>query len=272
MQKKEFLRRASAISVAALLTMNLCACQKEEAVIPEEEKTSNYQVTEENENKELVMNRQPESSYWFPEELLEWNPEKDQDLVYNISKIPLAQRVDQEYLTPVNETQNKDTRVMAISIMNSSTSGNAPHGLNSANCNVFTYWQYVDELVYWGGSSGEGLIVPPSPDVTDLGHKNGVPVMRTVFFTQGVAGGKMEWLDTFLLQTEAGNFPLADKLIEVANIYGFDGWFINQETEGTEDQPLSKDYAEKMQLFIKYFKENAPELRIVYYDSLKLYL
>ena len=164
MRRKEFLRRASAISVAALLTMNLCACQKEEAVISEEEKASNYQVTEENENKELVMNRQPESSYWFPEELLEWNPEEDQDLIYNISKIPLAKRVDYEYLTPVNETQNKDTRVMAISIMNSSTSGNAPHGLNSANCNVFTYWQYVDELVYWGGSSGEGLIVPPSPE------------------------------------------------------------------------------------------------------------
>ena len=66
MRRKEFLRRASAISVAALLTMNLCACQKEEAVISEEEKASNYQVTEENENKELVMNRQPESSYWFP--------------------------------------------------------------------------------------------------------------------------------------------------------------------------------------------------------------
>ena len=49
MRRKEFLRRASAISVAALLTMNLCACQKEEAVISEEEKASNYQVTEENE-------------------------------------------------------------------------------------------------------------------------------------------------------------------------------------------------------------------------------
>ena len=246
MRRKEFLRRASAISVAALLTMNLCACQKEEAVISEEEKASNYQVTEENENKELVMNRQPESSYWFPEELLEWNPEEDQDLIYNISKIPLAKRVDHEYLTPVNETQNKDTRVMAISIMNSSTSGNAPHGLNSANCNVFTYWQYVDELVYWGGSSGEGLIVPPSPDVTDLGHKNGVPVIGTVFFPQGVAGGKMEWLDTFLSQEKDGSFPLADKLIEVAEIYGFDGWFINQETEGTEEQPLTKDYADQM--------------------------
>lgn len=268
MRRKEFLRRASAISVAALLTMNLCACQKEEAVISEEEKASNYQVTEENENKELVMNRQPESSYWFPEELLEWNPEEDQDLIYNISKIPLAKRVDHEYLTPVNETQNKDTRVMAISIMNSSTSGNAPHGLNSANCNVFTYWQYVDELVYWGGSSGEGLIVPPSPDVTDLGHKNGVPVIGTVFFPQGVAGGKMEWLDTFLSQEKDGSFPLADKLIEVAKIYGFDGWFINQETEGTEEQPLTKDYADQMQAFIKYFKEKAPELRVIYYDSM----
>lgn len=43
----------------------------------------------------------------------------------------------------------------------------------------------------------------------------------------------MEWLDTFLSQEKDGSFPLADKLIEVAEIYGFDGWFINQETEGT---------------------------------------
>ena len=52
---------------------------------------------------------------------------------------------------------------MAISIMNSSTSRQCPHGLNTANANTFSYWQYVDELVYWGGSSGEGIIVPPSP-------------------------------------------------------------------------------------------------------------
>lgn len=229
---------------------------------------SRYQVTEENQNKELVMNDQPESSYWFPEQLLEWNAEEDKDLEYNVSTVPLAKRVDKENLTPVNSTQNTDTKVMAISIMNSSTSGNAPHGLNSANCNIFTYWQYVDELVYWGGSSGEGLIVPPSPDVTDLGHKNGVPVIGTVFFPQGVAGGKMEWLNTFLAQAEDGSFPMADKLIEVAQTYGFDGWFINQETEGTEEEPLTKEHADAMQLFIKYFKEKAPELRLVYYDSM----
>lgn len=157
---------------------------------------------------------------------------------------------------------------MAISIMNSSTSGNAPHGLNTANANTFSYWQYVDELVYWGGSSGEGIIVPPSPDVTDMGHTNGVPVLGTVFFPQNVSGGKVEWLDQTLAQKSDGSFPVADKLIEVATTYGFDGWFINQETEGENETSLGADYATKMQAFIAYLKKQAPDLRVVYYDSM----
>ena len=270
MKKKGVLTKAGAAGMAAAMALGLCACQGGDGASQgsgEKEKSS-YRVTEENENQELVMDNQPESSYWFPEELLEWEPSEDEDLEYNVSHVPLASRVDKEILTPVNETQNKDTKVMAISIMNSSTSGNAPHGLNSADCNIFTYWQYVDELVYWGGSSGEGLIVPPSPDVTDLGHKNGVPVIGTVFFPQDVAGGKMEWLDTFLQQKEDGSFPVADKLIEVAQTYGFDGWFINQETEGAEERPLNEQDAVKMQAFIQYLKKQAPQLRVVYYDSM----
>lgn len=269
-KKKGVLTKAGAAGMAAAMALGLCACQGGNGASQgsgEKEKSS-YRVTEENENQELVMDNQPESSYWFPEELLEWEPSEDEDLEYNISHVPLASRVDKEILTPVNETQNKDTKVMAISIMNSSTSGNAPHGLNSADCNIFTYWQYVDELVYWGGSSGEGLIVPPSPDVTDLGHKNGVPVIGTVFFPQDVAGGKMEWLDTFLQQKEDGSFPVADKLIEVAQTYGFDGWFINQETEGAEERPLNEQDAVKMQAFIQYLKKQAPQMRVVYYDSM----
>lgn len=100
----------------------------------------------------------------------------------------------------VNSTQNKETNIMAISIMNSSTSGNPPHGLNKVNANTFTYWQYVDTLVYWGGSSGEGLIVSPSPDVVDAAHKNGVRVLGTVFMPQTAHGGKMEWLEDLLVK------------------------------------------------------------------------
>lgn len=234
----------------------------------EDTQAAQYSVTEENDNKELTMNRQPESSYWFPAGLLEWKAEEDEDLRFNVSSVPLAKRADLAELETVNSTQNKDTKVMAISIMNGSTSGNSPHGLNKMNANTFSYWQYVDLLVYWGGSSGEGLIVAPSADVVDAGHRNGVKVIGTIFMPQAAHGGKMQWLEDLLTRKEDGSYPVANKLIEVADVYGFDGWFMNQETEGTDEEPLTADHAARMQEFLSYYKEKAPELELIYYDSM----
>lgn len=245
---------------------------EEEETAGEEEQenaqAAQYSVTEENDNKELTMNRQPESSYWFPAGLLEWKAEEDEDLRFNVSSVPLAKRADLAELETVNSTQNKDTKVMAISIMNGSTSGNSPHGLNKMNANTFSYWQYVDLLVYWGGSSGEGLIVAPSADVVDAGHRNGVKVIGTIFMPQAAHGGKMQWLEDLLTRKEDGSYPVANKLIEVADVYGFDGWFMNQETEGTDEEPLTADHAARMQEFLSYYKEKAPELELIYYDSM----
>ncbi len=259
---KKTVKYITAVSLTAAMCMSLSPYPVAAAAAPA------IHVTEENTAPGLVMEKLPESSYWFPEQLLEWDARKDPDLQHNISHVPLAKRVEKSKRKPVNDTQNPDTKVMAISIMNTSTSGNAPHGLNEMDSNTFTFWQYVDLLVYWGGSSGEGLIVPPSPDVTDAAHKNGVPVIGTVFFPQDVAGGKIEWLDTFLKQDAAGKFPMADKLIEVAKTYGFDGWFINQETDNEKNGGLKPEYASKMQAFIKQFKQKAPELELVWYDSM----
>ena len=253
--------RCAAAGAATAMLLGLAACGGGDTA---------YEVTVDDENiDKLVMSNQPESPYWFPEDLLAWTPESDADLAYNVSTVPLAERVADDRIVASNDTQNDDTKVMAISIMNSSTSGNAPHGLNSADANTFTYWQYVDELVYWGGSAGEGIIVPPSPDVTDEGHRNGVPVLGTVFFPQDASGGKVEWVREFLEQDADGSFPMADKLIEAAETYGFDGWFINQETEGEDAEvPLDADDAKAMQAFISYYKAQAPGMRIVYYDSM----
>lgn len=234
---------------------------------------------------EKAMDNQPESSYWFPEDFLAWSFEKDPDAKYNTSVVPLAQRAAKETLPKMNDTQTAETKVVALSIMNSSTSGNAPRGINTFDANVFSYWQYIDQLVYWGGSSGEGIIVPPSPDVTDAAHRNGVPVLGTIFFPQTAHGGKLEWLDTFLAKDEDGNFPIVEKMIEVANTYGFDGWFINQETDtavtsfddaaegveqsGTDGKGLNESHAKAMQELIAQFKEQADEhLEIMWYDSM----
>ncbi|WP_236719646.1 endo-beta-N-acetylglucosaminidase [Neobacillus mesonae] len=205
--------------------------------------------------------KQPESSYWYPEQLLNWTPEKDPDAVFNRSQIPLAKR---EVLYKVNDNAQSEAKLVALSALNPNTSGVPSQGGKDFYANTFSYWQYVDLMVYWAGSAGEGIIVPPSADVIDAAHKNGVPILGNVFFPPTVYGGKAEWVNQMLTQREDGSFPAADKLLEVASYYGFDGWFINQETEGG-----NANTAKKMQDFLVYLqKHKQKDMHIMWYDSM----
>ena len=65
------------------------------------------------------------------------------------------------------------------SLLNSSTSGNPPQG-DTGSRYTFTYWQYTREMVYWGGSAGEGIVVPPAGDTIDAAHRNGVPILGII--------------------------------------------------------------------------------------------
>lgn len=282
------------VSVALIATMFVTGCSKNssdikdnatnsEAVVteavqvpekdqaPEEAQAPGkivYRVTPESESDMKMMNI-PNAPYWFPAELLEWNPKEAKDLDLYVSNVPLKSRVDKSKLVKSNKTQLADFKVAALSIMNSSTSGNSPHGLNRFNANTFSYWQYVDQLVYWGGSAGEGLIVPPTADVTEAAHTNGVPVLGTIFLAPEAWGGKIVWLDDFLKTDENGQFLLVDKLIEVCTVLGFDGWFINQEVGGTKEAPLTKEYADKMLSFVQQFNEKAAgQFSFIWYDSM----
>lgn len=202
----------------------------------------------------------PESSYWYPNDILDWSPQNDENAVYNVSHVPLAKRT---IGTPTTTSASTDIKIMALSIMNPSTSGMPSQGSNiSFKTYPFTFWQYIDYLVAWAGSAGEGIIVPPSADVIDAAHKNGVYALGTIFFPPNVYGGRRNWVDQ-LLRKENGKFVIADKLIEITEYYGFDGWFINQETNGCYES-----HAEDMIEFIKYIKEKAPWMKIVWYDAM----
>lgn len=278
--KQNNLKKTGSFLFLAAAALSVAGCSTKESAA----ESITYTETEESQLSEPMEN-QPESSYWFPEDLLKWNFNKDPDAKYNVSMEPLAKRVDKKTLPKSNETQNEDMKVVALSIMNSSTSGNAPRGINTFDANVFSYWQYIDQLVYWGGSSGEGIIVPPSADVIDAAHKNGVPVLGTIFFPQTAHSGKIEWLNTFLEKDAKGEFPIVDKLIEVADKYGFDGWFINQETdtkvtsfddaaEGkqTDEEAaggLTKKHADLMQELIAEMQQKTDEnFDVMWYDSM----
>ncbi|MCX7653055.1 MAG: discoidin domain-containing protein [Fervidobacterium sp.] len=205
----------------------------------------------------------PESSYWYPNDLLEWSPETDPEAIYNVSSIPLNNRIKGG---KISKNASEKVKIVALSVMNPSTSGMPSQGRNdSMRIYTFTYWQYIDFLVAWAGSAGEGIIVPPSADVIDAAHKNGVPVLGTIFFPPNVYGGRRNWVDQLLQETN-GQFPIADKLISVARYYGFDGWFINQETEGCD-----QEHVKQLTRFIGYFKSKAPDLTLFWYDAMNNY-
>ncbi len=204
---------------------------------------------------------QPYASYWFPNELLSWDPALDSDAAYNRGNVPLNGRF-RNPATQVNAHARPDeARVTAISIMYPTTSLNPSQGSLDFDVFAFNYWQYIDILVFWGGSAGEGLILAPNPGVIDAAHRNGVPVLGTVFFPPTQFGGQLAWVQD-LVQRSGNTFPVADKLIEVAEHYGFDGWFINQETVGG-DATLATDIRD----LIRYIHENS-SLHIQWYDSM----
>lgn len=189
-------------------------------------------------------------------QLLNWNPASDPDAPFNVATVPLQSRIS----VPAALKANANAKSGQGGIQALDTHfGNRPQG-GGGSVYAFSYWQYLEESVYWGGI-GSINFVPPTGEMINNAHRNGVPILGTVFFPPTVYGGNYSWVQTFL--TKSGNtYPAADKLIAIAQYYGFDGWFINQETEGgtAADAAAMRD-------LIRYIRQNS-SLKITWYDSM----
>ncbi|MFI0153902.1 endo-beta-N-acetylglucosaminidase [Streptomyces lydicus] len=219
---------------------------------------------------------QPYASYWFPDalpsgtpgdgitwrSLAAWQPGTDRDLAFNRATVPLARRFTP---VPANTTARAgQARISALAAFDH-TAGNPSQGSATADTYAPTHWALLDELVFWGGSAGEGLILAPNAPLVDAAHRNGVPVLGTVFLPPVAYGGQLRWTRDLVRRDTAGRFPLAAKLVQVATVYGFDGWFINAETGGG-DAAL----AAEMQAFLRALRAAGAGqgLRITWYDAM----
>lgn len=205
---------------------------------------------------------QPYSSFWFIDELLQWDSSTDEHAKFNSSNVPLQKRFE-DASTQVRPELS--TQPSIVSLIAPHTTNNHPsQGFQSVEQYAFPYWQYIDYIVQWGGSAGEGIIVTPTAFWIESAHLNGVQILGTVFFPPNVYGGKEEWVREFLQKDDKGNLPVADKLIEVAKLYGFEGWFINQETNG-----MGQKEADAMQEFLLYYqKKGEGKFKIMWYDAM----
>lgn len=202
---------------------------------------------------------QPLANGYSVADMLAWSPESDPDARYARSVIPLQDR----FMGPVvNPNANPEAKITNCALTNADTNNAPTQGSDIAMNYMFSYWQYIDSYVYWGGRK-EGIFAIPTPDIIDAAHKNGVPIMATVGFPWGSGVGYVQEVRDFCQKDENGNFPVADKMLEMAEFYGFDGYFINQESYGCNAQD-GKNLVE-MSL---YMREKNPNIYLSWYDSM----
>ncbi|MEV8427213.1 endo-beta-N-acetylglucosaminidase [Streptomyces chartreusis] len=219
---------------------------------------------------------QPYASYWYPDSLpsgspgtgitwrslKSWRPADDADLAFNASTVPLAPRFTP---APANTTARSDQARIQSLVSFGPTASNPSQGSATADYYALTHWAYIDELVFWGGSSGEGLILAPNAPIVDAAHRHGVPVLGNIFLPPVAYGGQLQWTRDLVQKDAAGRYPLADRLVAVAAAYGFDGWFVNAETSGG-NTALGTD----MLGFLRELKTlaKAKGQRVTWYDSM----
>ena len=100
----------------------------------------------------------------------------------------------------------------------------------------FNHWSYVDIFIYFGHYT---VTVPP-PNLIEEGHRHGVKVLGTLIFEweHGAKEAKMMLEGKVGIDLEdmkysridpLGNRMYANKLVEIAKHYGFDGYLMNFE-------------------------------------------
>lgn len=208
-----------------------------------------------------------------------WTPTSELADANNVSQVPLAAR----FSAPLNAEQEQLDRRVKVLI--------APDGMNNFgnylveqdkfNLYNFTQWSNIDVLNWFAGTADQTVNLPARPWV-EAAHRNGVKVIGSVFLGVARWGGSADTAEKLLEQDAQGRFVFADKLIAMAEYYGFDGWLINQETdlsavkdenndlvEGKKDFVRAKKLAVKMQAFTKYLTQQAPAgMEIHWYDAM----
>lgn len=184
--------------------------------------------------------------------VLNWSPESDPGAELLRSRVPLQQRID-----PLAATQSNpdlDPNVKMINVAGDYGNAfieNAPYTNKFAQYH-FNFWQYIDYYSYWHGTATAytppeyyddlaqsdwqqkwfefGMLNIPNPTYTDAAHKNGVLSLAGIFFSNNDRG--QQTYKQMIVKDDNGNYPVADKLIEMAEYFGYDGYFINQEEVG----------------------------------------
>ncbi|WP_339020150.1 endo-beta-N-acetylglucosaminidase [Spiroplasma endosymbiont of Atherix ibis] len=190
--------------------------------------------------------------------LVDWKFDQDLDAKYNKSRIELqdSEKLKNNWV----DTQDKNVKEMNMSTIVESTSNeNTIIGQNRTYERSFNNYQYNDVLVSWAGAIDEGIIVPPAKNQVEKAHINGTKILGNIFL-DGYHGLTKENVSGFLEKDNSGNYLVVDVLINMAINLGFDGWFWNNEPNGSNPNGFVMDYTISIEI-MKQLKEKIKKSR-----------
>jgi len=224
-------------------------------------------------------------------DLIDWEPGVDPYSDYLRAQVPLQTRI-----APYKPTQaipeldfGPQMYVVASDYGNSFQSGTTHNNVFSEQ--IQTHWQYMDMWTPWHGAMQRdtprwmwnemengswtrgrmfdfGTIAIPNAAYTNAAHRNGVLSLAKIYFDDNNRVGQPA--DEMIFQTcENGRFVIGDMMIELANFYGFDGWFFNYEANlHTTTQRTAAETVTKLKLLMQQITEAGLHTNI--YSTLRL--
>ncbi|RTQ48872.1 T9SS type A sorting domain-containing protein [Hymenobacter gummosus] len=182
-------------------------------------------------------------------QFMAWTPTGPTAVPANVSRVPLVPRQN-SLASQLNPAMSFSHKVNYIPDGMANFAGYL-NEQNHFNLYNFTHWQYIDVLTWFDGTVG----IPTRPWV-ETAHRNGVKVIGTVFTNAADVA--------LLIQKDANNnYVAAQKLVDMANYYGFDGWFFNQESS------VSSATALELRNLLKQLQTLRPAgMEIHWYDAM----
>ncbi len=203
-------------------------------------------------------------------DILNFDPASDPYSQELVASVPLQERNATFAATQANPDLSDDSKLYVISSGNYRSTDvneapwNAGMSYDEFSYNLFKFWQYADMVGAGGrptqniaiGSADKeyGIIAAPMAAATNAAHKNGVITLAEYFIPR-----TPQYTEEWLYQDENGEFPYARKLVELANFYGFDGYFINQEED------IDRSYVPLFREMLQYMRDQG--IYIQWYDS-----
>lgn len=191
-------------------------------------------------------------------DILNWNPDADKDSEYLRSRVPLQTRIAANAATQKDPNLPADTEMFNLAGDYGNAFFESFHDNNVFSQYLFNYWQYTDYYGTWHGQPTAN--VPKSlydekaqSDWTQkwfefgtLNLPNGAKSIATIFYS-GNDRGEQTYKDLLQGKRADGTYPVADKLVEIAKYYGFDGYFVNQESSvNSADVPAYQDFMKQI--------------------------